>query len=89
MTNFVTVLVSIMNIVIRKLNIFLIEFIGYDTFSKQTSDVMSTVFWATFVNTGIILLMTNAELRYSVLRMFPLHQQYPDFNENWYEEIGP
>lgn len=89
LTNFVTVLVSIMNIVIRTVNIKLIEIIGYDTVSKQVSLIMLSVFWATFINTGIILLMTNAELKYSVLSMFPLHNQYPDLNENWYEEIGP
>lgn len=35
--------------------------------------------------------MTNAELKDSPypLALFPLHNQYPDFNENWYEEIGP
>jgi hypothetical protein len=89
LTNFVTVLVAIINIVIRKLNISLINAIGYDTVSKQVSMIMQSIFWATFINTGIILLMTNAELQYSVLQMLPLHNQYPDLNENWYEEIGP
>ena len=50
---------------------------------------MQSVFWATFINTGIILLMTNGELRYSVLKFLPLHGQYPDFDQNWYGEIGP
>lgn len=89
LTNFVTVLVAIINIVIRKLNINLIEAIGYETVSKQVSMIMQSVFYATFINTGIILLMTNAELQYSVLQWLPLHGQYPDLNENWYEEIGP
>ena len=73
MTNLVTVLVTIINIVIRKMNIALIEAIGYDTVSKQVSMIMQSIFWATFINTGIILLMTNAELKYSAIKMFPLH----------------
>jgi hypothetical protein len=71
------------------MNIGLIEAIGYDTVSKQVSMIMQSIFWATFINTGIILLMTNAELKYSAIRMFPLHGQYPDLDENWYETIGP
>lgn len=71
------------------MNISLIEAIGYDTVSKQVSMIMQSIFWATFINTGIILLMTNAELKYSALRMLPLHGQYPDLDENWYEQIGP
>lgn len=73
LTNFVTALVTIMNIIIRTTNIKLIKAIGYDTVSKEVSMIMLAVFYSTFVNTGIILLMTNAELRYSILTFLPLH----------------
>jgi hypothetical protein len=35
--------------------------------------------------------MTNAEVAYAPypVALFPIHNQYPDVNENWYEEIGP
>jgi len=89
LTNAVTVLVAVINIVIRTLNISLVDFIGYDTDSQRVSLVMLSVFWAQFVNTGIILLMTNANLRYSVLSMVPLRNQYPDLDKNWYLDIGP
>lgn len=91
LTNFVTILVTIINIVIRTVNIKLITSIGYATVSKQVSLIMLSIFWATFINTGIILLMTNAELKDTPypLALFPIHSQYPDFNENWYEQIGP
>lgn len=88
-----TVLVSVINIVIRTLNIKLIKLIGYPTESKQTSLIMQSVFWATFINTGIILLMTNAEMKYAPypfkLSDFMLKGQFPDLDENWYEQIGP
>jgi len=91
LTNTVTILVSVINIVIRTFNIKLIGAIQYPTVSKEVSLIMLSIFWATFINTGVILLMSNAELAYSPypLGLFPIHNQYPDFNENWYEEIGP
>lgn len=91
LTNFVTILVTVINIVIRTINIKLINSIGYATVSKQVSLIMLSIFWATFINTGVILLMTNAELAYAPgpLSWFPLHAQYPDLDENWYEDIGP
>lgn len=91
LTNFVTILVTVINIVIRTINIRLINSIGYATVSKQVSLIMQSIFWATFINTGIILLMTNADLSYAPypFALFPLYNQYPDLNENWYEEIGP
>lgn len=76
---------------IRTINIKLIGNIGYETVSKEVSLIMLSIFWATFINTGIILLLTNAELENTPypLSFFPINNQYPDFNENWYEEIGP
>lgn len=91
LTNFVTVLVTVINIVIRTINIKLINIIGYPTVSKQVSLIMTSIFWATFINTGVILLMTNANLQYapSPLNIIPIYNQYSDLNQNWYEEIGP
>ena len=91
LTNAVTVLVTIINIVIRLLNIKLINAVGYHTLSMQVSLIMLAIFWAQFINTGIILLMTNAELKDAPypFALIPIHNQFPDLNENWYEEIGP
>jgi hypothetical protein len=60
LNNLVTVLVSVINIVIRKLNMSLIDKIGYHTQSQKVSAIMTSIFVASFVNTGIILLLTNA-----------------------------
>ena len=51
----------------------LIDNIGLDTLSLKTSSIMTTIFVASFVNTGIILLFTNAELKYSVLKFIPIN----------------
>ena len=75
LTNFVTILVTIINIVIRTINIKLINIIGYPTVSKQVSLIMTSIFWATFINTGVILLMTNADMSYAPppLNLIPIH----------------
>ena len=57
-----TVLVSVINVIIRTLNITLIQKIGLDTESEQTSMIMQSIFITSFINTGIILLFTNANL---------------------------
>lgn len=89
MSNLVTFLVSCINIVIRKLNIALIQKIGFHTESEQTSMIMTSIFVATFINTGIILMLTNANLTYSPLSMVPIYNQYADLDRNWYLDIAP
>lgn len=52
---------------------------------------MRSVFFATFINTGIIVLMTNANFKDAPypLNLLPIRSQYPDFNDSWYETITP
>lgn len=50
---------------------------------------MQAVFVTSFINTGIILLLTNADLSFSVLKFIPIRNQYSDFGENWYQDIAP
>lgn len=82
----VTVLVTVFNIAIRNINIKLISIIGYPTESKQTTLIMMNIFWATFINTGIIILLTNANLSYAPypFRLIPLHYQFSDLDQDWY-----
>lgn len=84
----VSVLISFINIIIRTVNIALIDTIGYHTQSEATSAVMTSIFISSFINTGIILLFTNADLQYSILHMIPLKNQYSDLNTDWYLDIG-
>ena len=50
---------------------------------------MISIFIASFVNTGIIILFTNADLRYSVLSFMGIQNQYADLNQDWYLDMGP
>ena len=88
LANSVAVLISVINIVLRTVNTKLIEYIGYPSVSRRTMNVMEAVFVTSFINTGIILLFTNADLRYSVLSFIPINAQYPDIGQNWYLDIS-
>ena len=89
LSNAVTVLVSVVNIVIRTINMSLIAKIGYHTESEQTSAIMTSILASTFINTGLLLLFTNADLSFSsILSWLPLRQQYSDISKDWYRDIG-
>lgn len=87
--NSVTFLISVVNIVLRTVNISLITKVGLPTESLKTSMIMKSIFFTSFVNTGIILLLTNADFRFSVLKFIPINNQYADFDKNWYLDIAP
>lgn len=89
LVNLVTFVVVGVNIAIRTINIMLIKCIGYDNETEQTSMVMQSVFWAQFFNTAILLLLSNANLEYSVLAPVPLRLQYPDLTKDWFLDISP
>jgi len=73
LNNIVAVLISIVNIIIRKVNMTLIDVIGYNTETEKVQMIMKSIFWTSLVNTGIILLLTNANFEYSVLKMIPIY----------------
>ena len=88
MTTLVTILVTVFNIIIRTMNIKLITMIGYKTYSEQFSAVMTSIFITSFINTGILLMLTNANLGFTFLSFIPIDNQFTDLNESWYQQIG-
>ena len=68
----VTFLITVINIIIRTMNIALINYVGMDRLSMQVRSIMTSIFVISFINTAIMLLLTNANLSYSVLRFIPL-----------------
>lgn len=74
----VTVLVTIINTVIRIMCQFLIKLIGYHTESEEISGIMISIFVSTFFNTAILLLLTNANTSGSILSWIPFRGQFTD-----------
>lgn len=90
LSNVVTVLVSVVNIVIGMLVQYLVDNTGYDTDSERLSVIMMTSFVSAFINTAIITLLTNADLSYiELFWVIPLRAQYSDLNRDWYLQLGP
>jgi hypothetical protein len=50
------------NLILKKVIIKLIEWIAEDTYSQQLSSITNGVFYAQFFNTGLLLLLVNANL---------------------------
>ena len=81
--------IVIFNIVIREVNVVLIKLIGYHSESAQTSAVFVAIFVATFLNTGLLILLTGANTQSTFLWWLPLRGTYTDLTPNWYLDIGP
>ena len=65
LSNIVTVLVSVVNIIVRTLTFGLIDFIGYETESERLAMIMQVIFITCFINTGFLGLLTNANFEYT------------------------
>ena len=61
-TNGIMVLIIAINVILRTITVMLITWIGYDTYSEQMTRIINGVFIVLFFNTGILLLLVNANL---------------------------
>lgn len=86
----ITILVSVINIALRLIVEALVNRIGYDTDSERVSTIMTVTFVSMFLNTGVITLLVNADFVYMdfPFSWLPFHQQFPDFNKDWYLTLG-
>ena len=79
-----------MNLILKKLIIFLIEWVGEDTFSEQLSSITNGVFYAQFFNTGLLLLLVNANMteHHPSFITSKVSNQYYDYSPEWYADVG-
>lgn len=84
----VSVLISIINTVIGMVNIYLTKKIGLNYNSELINNIMQQVFMAQFINTGILLLLVNANFEHSFLSFIPIRNTFSDFSSVWYLTIG-
>jgi len=66
--------IVVVNILLRSVNIFFIKRVGLHTISEEIRVIMTAIFASTFINTAILLLLTNANFEYSVFSFIPLKQ---------------
>jgi len=58
----ITGIIVMFNLILKKIIISLITWVGEDTFSQRLTSITNGVFIAQFFNTGILLTLVNANL---------------------------
>lgn len=59
----ITVIIVVFNTILKKSTIALLTWVGEDTYSARLASITTGVFVAQFFNTGILLLLVNANLK--------------------------
>jgi hypothetical protein len=85
LVSFVTVF---LNYVLREVIMVMINKIGFHTESAKTNIIMIFIFVVTFFNTAILINLVNANLDEALPGFGIFNGNYPDFNFNWYSDIG-
>jgi hypothetical protein len=78
------------NLNFRMAMVFLIKKVGLDTQSQLANVTKNAIFFATFMNTAMVLLLVNADMSQTGIPIFDsiFTGKYPDFDSNWYDDIG-
>ena len=88
-TNGIMVLIIGINIILRTITVKLITWISYDTYSEQMTRIINGVFIVLFFNTGILLLLVNANLNdVSSLLGNLFDGRFYDYSPQWYVTVG-
>jgi len=89
LSNTVAYSIVIANIIIREINIVMIKMSGNHTESGQIQEIFLAIFIATFFNTAILLLLTNANTQQTILSWLPFNGIYSDLTTDWFLQVGP
>lgn len=89
-TLIVTIVIAIVNVIIRYFNKTLINKIGYDSESQAFKGITQSIFWASFANSSFVAVLANADLRTTPLFFLPMAASgFKDTTSNWYISMGP
>ena len=86
----VALVIVVVNLILKSVIILLVNWVGQDTWSKQLSSITNGVFVAQFFNTGILLLLVNANLSEHTSIPFYSYANGPfyDYSPQWYVDVG-
>jgi len=86
----VSILINVVNTVLKLLLITLIAMIREDTKSEMMRSIKIGVFLTVFFNTGILILLASANMTETHFPFFStvLTGSYTDFNSGWYTDVG-
>ena len=86
----ITVIIIVFNTILKKSTISLLTWVGEDTYSARLASITNGVFVAQFFNTGLLLLLVNANLKEHLPPFLAGYFQgkYYDYGQFWYAEVG-
>lgn len=86
----ITVVIITFNQILKRATIALLTWVGEDTYSQRLASITNGVFVAQFFNTGLLLLLVNANLKEHVPGFMANYFQgkYYDYETMWYSEVG-
>ena len=88
-TNGITIVVVVINVLLKQATIFLVTWIGYDTHSEIMTKITNGVLLVLFFNTGMLLVLVNANLGDVSEELGSLFNGvYYDYSPSWYAKIG-
>jgi hypothetical protein len=58
----ISIFIVILNILLTRLSVYLVEWVGFHTHSEIYANVSICIFITTFFNTAIVVLLANANL---------------------------
>jgi len=89
LTNGISYSIIAVNYLLKVFTISLITWIGYDTHSELMTKIVNGVFIALFFNTGILLMLTNANLSdVSGWLSAVFSGTFYDYSPKWYASVG-
>lgn len=89
LTNGISYSIIAVNYLLKVFTISLITWIGYDTHSELMTKIVNGVFIALFFNTGILLVLTNANLSdVSGWLSAVFSGTFYDYSPKWYASVG-
>jgi hypothetical protein len=83
-----TILVVVFNTVLKKLNFHLIKMIGFSYESEEVMTIMTFVFYSQYINTGLLLMLTNANFEDTPLSFIPINNGLADYSADWFILVG-
>ena len=78
-----------LNMIIRTINIKLIDTIGYNYNSQRVRLIMQSILYAQYFNSSILLMLCTANFENTPLSWIPLREQFHDTTISWYILFGP
>mmetsp|Transcript_33793 Transcript_33793/g.44587 ORF Transcript_33793/g.44587 Transcript_33793/m.44587 type:complete len:597 (-) Transcript_33793:841-2631(-) len=88
LTSMLSYLLIGLNYVLRTVCIMMVDWIGYPTETERLSKTTSVTFFVQFFNSGVLLLLINANLAEQPLSFGLTSGTLPDFNGGWFKTIG-